>query len=86
MGHVTLAGMLMACASTVDRQMTSVLLSLTANYPRPVAIAGERAQIRFWEFFVSNIRSPTNAAPLASLPRHVNHRSAHLIICFTRGV
>ncbi len=44
--------------------MNDLVLFADARLPMPVAIAGERAQMRFWEFFVSNIRSPTNT------PRH----------------
>jgi hypothetical protein len=33
------------------------LVPITAHVPGVVA-AGERAQTRFWEFFVSNIRNP----------------------------
>jgi len=29
-----------------------------ASLPPLVAMAGERAQMRFWEFFVSNLRNP----------------------------
>jgi hypothetical protein len=32
--------------------------SATSRLPALVAAAGERAQTRFWEFFVSNIRNP----------------------------
>ena len=39
--------------------MTSLLPVLTAsNTLALVAAAGERAQTRFWEFSVSNIRNP----------------------------
>ena len=34
------------------------LVPITAHVPGVVAAAGERAQTRFWEFFVSNIRNP----------------------------
>jgi hypothetical protein len=34
------------------------LVAITDRSPALVAAAGERAQTRFWEFFVSNIRNP----------------------------
>jgi hypothetical protein len=34
------------------------LVPVTAQVPTLVKSAGERAQTRFWEFFVSNIRNP----------------------------
>ena len=36
----------------------SQLVVSSAQPPTLIAVAGERAQIRFWEFFVSNIRNP----------------------------
>ena len=34
------------------------LVPISAQVPALVRSAGERAQTRFWEFFVSNIRNP----------------------------
>ena len=34
------------------------LVPIAAHVPALVRAAGERAQTRFWEFFVSNIRNP----------------------------
>src|SRR3984893_15594593 len=34
------------------------LVPIAAHAPALVRTAGERAQTRFWEFFVSNIRNP----------------------------
>jgi hypothetical protein len=34
------------------------LVPIAANVPALVRAAGDRAQTRFWEFFVSNIRNP----------------------------
>jgi hypothetical protein len=34
------------------------LVPIAAHVPALVQAAGERAQTRFWEFFVSNIRNP----------------------------
>jgi hypothetical protein len=34
------------------------LVAFTDRAPALVVAAGERAQTRFWEFFVSNIRNP----------------------------
>jgi hypothetical protein len=34
------------------------LVPITAHAPALVRAAGQRAQICFWEFFVSNIRNP----------------------------
>jgi site-specific recombinase XerC len=34
------------------------LVPITAHLPTLIRAAGERAQTRFWEFFVSNIRNP----------------------------
>jgi hypothetical protein len=34
------------------------LVPIAAHAPALIAAAGERAQTRFWEFFVSNIRNP----------------------------
>jgi hypothetical protein len=36
----------------------SELVPFAANVPALVRAAGDRAQTRFWEFFVSNIRNP----------------------------
>ena len=36
----------------------SQLVTLHGHLPAVVAASGERAQTRFWEFFVSNIRNP----------------------------
>lgn len=38
-------------------EITSIRARVTSLSPL-VALAGERAQTRFWEFFVSNIRNP----------------------------
>jgi site-specific recombinase XerD len=38
--------------------MTSLPALFTAQAPALIATSGERAQTRFWEFFVSNIRNP----------------------------
>jgi hypothetical protein len=34
------------------------LVPITAHVPALVRAAGDKAQARFWEFFVSNIRNP----------------------------
>ena len=34
------------------------LVPITAQLPTLIRVGGERAQARFWEFFVSNIRNP----------------------------
>ena len=34
------------------------LVPIAAHVPALIRAAGDRAQTRFWEFFVSNIRNP----------------------------
>jgi hypothetical protein len=36
----------------------NLLVPIAAHVPALIRAAGERAQTRFWEFFVSNIRNP----------------------------
>jgi hypothetical protein len=38
--------------------MNQLVPFATTKAPALVAAAGERAQTRFWEFFVNNIRNP----------------------------
>jgi hypothetical protein len=39
------------------------LVPIAVHVPALVQAAGERAQTRFWEFFVFNIRTPTRGVP-----------------------
>jgi site-specific recombinase XerC len=52
------------------------LAPTTTSLPALVHAAGERAQTRFWEFFVNNIRNRTLGAPMAAQSVNSSRRAS----------